>query len=190
MQRVRLTADDLPSFCLTTKTLWEDMESCKVILLDAEIMPSSDQGHGSSSHQTSSSFWQRIQCKLYIMCFVSLSCHLNKFLLQQNPGRPSAGGPRMDRRAVTNLTPCFGPAALSSEDKRQRGEKPSLRRGAEWAFRYDFLLKKWRDRPKKGKFMPLLCKNMVWLVKKSNSLSFHMCDSVRGWGKKTNTRGT
>ena len=129
MQRVRLTADDLPYFCMTTKTcrsLWEDMESCKAILSDAEIMPSSDQGHGSSSHQTSSSFWQRIQCKLYIMCFVSLSCHLNKFLLQENPGWPSAGGPRMDRRAVTNLTPRFAPAALSSEDKRQRGEKPSL----------------------------------------------------------------
>ena len=118
MQRVRLTADDLPYFCMTTKTcrsLWEDMESCKVILSDAKIMPSSDQGHGSSSHQTSSSFWQRIQCKLYIMCFVSLSCHLNKFLLQENPGWPSAGGPRMDRRAVTNLTLRFAPAALSSE---------------------------------------------------------------------------
>ena len=179
MQRVQLTADDLPYFCMTTKTcrsLWEDMESCKAILSDAEIMPSSDQGHGSSSHQTSSSFWQRIQCKLYIMCFVSLSCHLNKFLLQENPGRPSAGGPRMDRRAVTNLTPRFAPAALSSEDKRQRGEKPSRTRGAEWALRCleKFLLKNGQIGQKRANVCH--CSARIWFdLWKSQTIWVSIC---------------
>ena len=50
-----------------------------------------------------------------------LDCWFLTIYIEIGPGRPSAGGPRMDHRAVTssgivkNIMPCFSPATLSSE---------------------------------------------------------------------------